>query len=257
MSTVIAAIDSSLAARPVLAMARTVAPLFGAGIVAVHVVEDPDGPSPAGRGHTAQAEADDAGIALRWLRGDAVRELSAAVADDEVVALVIGAHRHAVGGRAGHLPLALASCTDKPVIVVHPTATPPEQLRRVLVAIEGRPGRGKELKRAVELIEATGLEIVVVHVDDEASIPSFSDQVQHETEAYAAEFFGRFLPGLSHARLELRIGDAVEQILTACDETEAELLAVGWPQTEAGGRGRVAHALLDRCTIPVLLVATA
>ena len=249
MNRVIAAIDSSLAARPVLAMAQAAAPYFAATVEAVHVADGPD--------QTVQSEADDAGVTLRWLKGDPLEQIGASVADDDVVGLVIGAHRHALGGPAGHLPLALASTTDKPVIVVPPSATPPDRLRRVLVAIEGTTRKAKALKRALGLIDVTGLEIVVVHVDDEASIPMFSDQVQHETDAYAREFFARFLPGLSHARLELRIGVAADEILDAAHEVEAELLAIGWPQTEQPDRGEVARELLDRSPVPVLLVATA
>jgi nucleotide-binding universal stress UspA family protein len=248
MTRVIAAIDSSPAARPVLAMAQAVAPFFGADVEAVHVLD--------GGVQTAESEADHAGVRLRWLEGDPLEQIAAATAEHDVVALVIGAHGHPVGRHTGHLALAAATATDKPVIVVQPWATPPETLRRVLVAIEGTPGRGRELKRAIALIEASGLEIVVVHVDDESTIPSFSDQVQHEAEAYAHEFFGRFLPGVSHARLELRIGHATDEILAAAEETGAEVLAVGWP-APVGDRGRVARELLERSPVPVLLVAIA
>ena len=89
----------------------------------------------------------------------------------------------------------------------------------------------------IELVEATGLDMIVVHVDDEATIPSFNDQMQHETEAYTNEFFARFLPGAPHARLELRIGPAVDEILAATEAAGAELLAVGWPEANTANEG--------------------
>jgi len=197
-----------------------------------------------GLGHVAFA-----GVAFGYLLG--ISPVLTAL-----VAAVIGAHSHTVGRHTGHVPLAVASSTDKPVIAVPPFATPPPRLRRVMIAIEGTRRKAKELRRAIELIEAGGLEIIVVHVDDEANIPSFNDQVQHETEAYTNEFFARFLPGAPQARLELRIGTAADEILAATEEAEAELLAIGWPPSAHGQRGIVARELLERSQIPMLLVAT-
>ena len=97
----------------------------------------------------------------------------------------------------------------------------------------------------------------MIHVDDESSIPSFSDQVQHEVNAYTHEFLARFLPGAPSARLELRIGVPADEILGAAESTEPDLLALGWPQTDDPARGLVAHELLERCHVPMLLVALA
>jgi len=249
MNRVIAAINSSLAAGPVLAMAKAIAPLLGAEVVAVHVVEED--------GQTVASQAEGAGVSLRLLHGEPLAQLTCAVSEADVVALAIGANSHAVGRRVGHLPLAIASATNKPVVVIDPAANPPNRLHRVLIAIEGTASKGKALKRAIQLIEANSLEVVVVHVDDEGSIPSFSDQVQHETDAYAREFVARFLPGLPATRLELRIGTAADEILAVTEQTDAELLAIGWPQVDDGVRGQVARELLERSRIPVLLVATA
>jgi nucleotide-binding universal stress UspA family protein len=84
--------------------------------------------------------------------------------------------------------MVLAGRTDKPVVVVPPGFDPPEHLRTVVVAMEGTPGKARALQRSIEISSRAGLEIVVVHVHDESSIPLFSDQVQHEGEAYARSF---------------------------------------------------------------------
>jgi nucleotide-binding universal stress UspA family protein len=249
VTKVLAAINSSLAAKPVLGMACAVAPFFRATVEAVTVRED--------GAETATSEAEAANVPLRILEGDPEDEIFRAVDDDEAALLVIGAHSHAVGRHAGHLPFAVAARSDKPVIVVDPSCTPPERLHRVLVAVEGTSARAKPLRRAVQLAEASGLEVIVLHVDDESSLPSFTDQVQHETDAYVQQFFARFLPGLSTTRLELRIGPPADQILGTAEETGAELIAVGWPQAGGAHRGHVAREVLERTTLPVLLVATA
>jgi nucleotide-binding universal stress UspA family protein len=99
------------------------------------------------------------------------------------------------------------------------------------------------------------VELIVVHVDDESSIPSFSDQVQHETEAYSREFLARYLPGAPEARLVLRVAVPADEILTAAASTEPDLLAMGWSQTDHPARGLVVHDILARSHVPMLLAA--
>jgi len=246
MNRIIAAIDNSAAARPVLMMAQAIASALAGTPDVVHVIEDGD--------ETARASAEAAGAALRTLSGDPVEQLSLALAEEDVVALVLGARGSLGGPRpAGHLALALASSTEKPVVVVPPDAQPPKLLRRVLVAMEGSPGKARALKRTIQLSTDAGLDIVVVHVDEE--IPSFTDQIQHETKAYAREFLARHVLDAPRARLELRIGVPAEQVLSAIEEFHPDLVGVGWPPVDDSSRGAVARELLDRSPVPLLLVA--
>ena len=64
------------------------------------------------------------------------------------------------------------------------------------------------------------------------------------------------MPGVPVSRLVLRVGSPVEAILRACEDEHPDVLALGWPHDVRDGRGEVAHAVLDRSTTPVLLVAT-
>jgi nucleotide-binding universal stress UspA family protein len=246
MRRVIAAIDNSAAARPVLIMAQAVASALAAVLDVVHVMEDGD--------ETARASAQARGVTLRTMSGDPVGQLARVVAEEDVVGLVLGARGGLGGPRpAGHLALTLADRTDKPVVVVPPDSRPPAHLRRVLVAMEGTPGKARALQRTIELSTGAGLEIVVVHVDEE--VPSFTDQVQHETEAYAQEFLARHVLGVPQARLELRIGVPATEVLDAVASLEPELVAIGWPHGADPGRGAVAREIIDRSPVPVLLVA--
>ena len=134
MTTVLAAVDDSAAAGPVLATAVALGPTLGATARAIQVADTP--------GLTAQAAAAQLGVELDVVPGDPVEQIVAAAAADDVVAVVVGT-RDRPGGRrpAGHLALALADRVDKPVVMVPPDASPPERIRRVLVAMEGTPGR--------------------------------------------------------------------------------------------------------------------
>ena len=246
MKRVVAAIDNSAAARPVLAMAGAVAKALDATCDAVHVIEDGM--------KTARSSAEAAGVSLRMLSGTPLEQLTRTVSDEGVVALVLGARGSPGGPRpAGHLALALAGVTDKPVVVVRPDADPPTTLHRVLIAMEGSPGKARALKRTIELATDARLEIVVVHVDEE--IPSFTDQVQHETAAYASEFLAKHVLDAPLAQLDLRIGVPTVQVLDAIEEFHPDLVSVGWPQCDDPSRGLVAREILDRSPVPVLLAA--
>ena len=248
MSKVIAVIDGAAAGRPVLAMARAVAAALDASLEVLSIAE---GDVESG-GSLSQA----AGAPVRVLAGDPFELLPSTAAEEDVVAIVLGARDRARGSHlTGDLALALAGRTDKPVIVVPPGFQSPEQLTTVVVAMEGTPGKARALQRSIQLSTRAGLEIVVVHVEDEDSIPRFSDQMHYETEAYAQEFFHRHLIGAPQMRLELRIGTPAVEVLSAIESSGAELVAVGWHQSDDLRRGAVAREILDRSPVPVLLVA--
>lgn len=248
MKRVVAAIDNSAAARPVLTMAQAVASALGGTMEAFHVVEDGD--------ETASASAAAAGVPLQLVSGDPTEQLVLATEDEDVVGIVLGA-RGSLGGPlpAGHLVLAIAGRTDKPVVAVPPGAQPPERLRRVLVAMEGSSNKARALQRTIELSTDAGLEIIVMHVDEE--VPSFTDQVQHEVEAYTSAFFARHVHGAPEARLELRIGVPAVEVLDGIESLRPDLVAIGWPQSIDPARAAVAREILARSRVPVLLVAVA
>ena len=248
MPRIIAAIDSSASSGPVLDMALAIAPLFGADVGAVHVGED--GAS------TARAMAERVGVPFEALSGDPLTRIAALAGHRDTVAVALGARQTPAGRRpAGHLALAGADRTDKPVLVVAPEAHPPMRVRRVLVGLEGTPSKTRRLSRAIELVD-TEVEVVVLHVDDYGSIPPFTNHGGHETEAYAREFLARHCPGVPIDRLELRIGDPVEEILAVSEAVGADLVALGWPQGREPAGGVVARSVLSRSHMPLLLVAT-
>ncbi len=247
MTRIIAAINDSAAATPVLQTALALTPLLGSAVEALHVADE--------AGITASACAEQLGVALRTVSGDPLEQILLAIAADDVVAVVVGAHgRPSQRPPAGHIPLSLVSATVKPVVIV-PPAQPASPIRRVLIAIEGSPRKARSLKRAVELAGAAQLELTVVHVDEEDSIPMFSDQPQHETEVYTGEFLARCCPGAPQAALQLRTGEPAEEILAAANDVDPDLIAIGWPHGGDPARGHVARAIVDRCRRPVLLVA--
>jgi len=247
MSKIVAAIDNSAAARPVLSMAVALGAVLGAEVDAIHVTGDTE--------QTANAVAASFDVRCTVLRGDPLQRIIERAASDDAVATVVGARRRVSGGHLGHVAREVADALEKPVLVVPPEAQPCERLHTILIAMEGTPAKARGIKAAIELASALDLELIVVHVDDEDSIPSFSDQVAHETEAYTDEFLARYLPGAPKARLELRVGVPADEIVGLSESVRADLLAVGWPHSRDRDRGAVAQAVVDRSHVPVLLVA--
>ena len=93
MSCILAAIDDSAAAQPVLATkAAALAPAFGATVTAVHVADEV--------GDTAKSTAAQFSVPVRVRSGDPFEVITTLAADPEVIAVVVGT-RGLPGGRRG------------------------------------------------------------------------------------------------------------------------------------------------------------
>ena len=136
MSKIIAAIDNSGASGPVVAMARALASALDGRLEVLHVIED--------GAETAGAVAHAGGMPLRTLVGDPLALLSLEMGKEDASVLVIGGRSRSSGRRpAGHLPMALATQSDRPIVVVPPDFRPPEHLSTVVVAMEGTPAKAR------------------------------------------------------------------------------------------------------------------
>lgn len=248
MRRVIAALDNSPAARAVLATAGNLAQLFDAEVEALHVGDDGD--------KIASDAAASAGLRLQRVAGPTVPALVDAAASDDVAALVVGTRRLPVGGRpVGATALDVITSLLKPVVVVPPDAVRRSALRRVLVPLEGTTATSLGPKGIIEVAHDAELEVVLVHVHDAATLPSFTDQPQHQARAWADEFVARYCPwGIGKVNVELRVGRPEEEILAAAEEIDAHLIALAWSQEIDWGHAPVVRALLERGRIPVLLV---
>jgi nucleotide-binding universal stress UspA family protein len=248
MRKVVAALDNSAAAGSVVAVATSLARLFGAQVEAVHVVDEGD--------RIAAAAAAAAGLELQRLEGPTVPALAHAAEQEAAVALVVGTRGLPLGGDAvGSTALKLITSLLKPVVVVPPDAVRPGSLKRVLVPLEGTARTSLAPKALIELADDANVEVVVLHVHDAATLPPFTDQPQHEAHAWREEFVARYCPwGIGKVSMQVCVGRREEEILRAAADTKADLVALGWTQELAAGRAPVVRELLERGRIPVLLV---
>ena len=250
MTTVVAAIDNSAAARPVLAVALALAELYDAEVEAVHAREDGQ--------RTARAAATAAGVPLRSTAAPVIPALLEAARPPEVAAMVLGSR--GVGAwshQAGHVALELALSLSKPLMVVPPDAPTRSAFRRILVPLDGRRPTEAALAEVMALAARHPLEIVVLHVHDRDSVPFFSDQHHHELEAWTEEFLRRHCPEPEQLVFELRIGIPGEHVLRVAKDTDADVIALGWAQDLGAGHAAVVREVLERSTIPALLIPIA
>jgi nucleotide-binding universal stress UspA family protein len=239
---VIAGIDDSPAAGPVLETAVAFAALVGAEVEALHVIED-------GASATAAA-AEAVGLPLRTAPGPVIERLIEAGEQADIEALALGARRAPVGGAPlGSTALAIAT------FVVPPDARRVRVLRRLLVPLEGGVSESLFPASIFELAEGQELDVIVLHVHDEASLPAFSDQPQHERPAWGREFLRRYCPwGIAEVALEVRVGRSEELVPLVAGEAGVDLIALGWAQELEPGRAPVVRAVLTQAHIPVMLV---
>ena len=252
MRKLLTALDNSLAASPVLTVARELAPLLGCDVDALHVLRNGDGMA-----HTA---AESAGITLRTGRGPLVESLIHAGEADDVVAMVIGARSTPGGSRPlGSTALAVATQLSKPIVVVPPDIPPDippgDRIRRVLVPIDGARSAALTPRATIEPAEGAEIDIVALHVLEKDVLPAVTDQPQHEWRAWAQEFIHRYCDWhVGTLRLETRVGRPQDLVPEAAETLNVDLVALGWSQHLEPGRAPTVRAVLERCHRPVLLI---
>jgi nucleotide-binding universal stress UspA family protein len=247
MSKVLAALDNSAAAKPVLSAAAAVARLLGAEIEAVHAPEDGF--------RTAQAAADAAGVPLRVTAQGGIPGLLAAASEDAVVMLALGARSTHAGRRpAGRVALEFARSVRKPLVLVPPDASLPITLGRILVPLDGTRATDEALAATVQLACRSALDVIALHVHEYADLPLFSDQPQYEADAWAREFLRRHCPRPDLVALETRVGVPGQHVLRVAHDAAVDMVALGWSRHLEEGRAAVVRDVLAGSSIPVLLV---
>ena len=249
MSKILAAIEPSAAAGPVLDVATALAARLGLTPVALHVLEgDPE---------PVRMLAERWGVQLLLVEGETPADAILAALDAQDAELaVVGARRLRAGPRpAGTTALAVASGSARPVVVVPPgTDQPPAVDPKLLVLpLEDAEQLTAPAMRTLQRLGASGIRLLVVHVFDEASAPRFLDRPGYDVEAWAEEFLARWDSNLL-LELELRAGPPADAILNVVAEQGAELLALSWSQQLAEDRAPVVRQILARTPVPVVLV---
>ena len=249
--TILAAIDDSPAAQPVLDIARRIGTLLETPVAAVHVQED-------GSGQRASAIAAAAGVPLHQCHGEVAEALRTQVGERGATMLVVGARQIAAGpSPAGHIALEMVQSLDCTTVVVPPGAAD-RPLRRVLVAVEG-DGESQGLRGLFDhLGELATPEVIALHVIEPAALPPFADSPVLEADAFKSEFgiraAGTVLDDPSRVRFETRVGDAAEALRDASRELDADLVVLAWHRDLSRGHGRMVREMLAGARVPIALL---
>ncbi|MDQ6615661.1 MAG: universal stress protein [Actinomycetota bacterium] len=247
--TVLAALDASPAARPVLETARGLAEVADAAVEAVHVATTTP--------ETPQTLAARAGVPLRLLDGPVEQSLLHAIAAPDVVAVVLGARaspigRHPTGRTARHV----IENARKPVVIVPADVMPRRPFRRLLVPLEGTQDTSRRVIEGLSrLIPGdVELELIVLHVFTAATAPRFLDHPHRDLAMLGREFIARHCPDA--ARIEWRTGSIADAVAELCEHQAADLVVLSWAQDTSDGHAAVIREVLGHATIPVLLIPT-
>ena len=251
MTMLLAAIDDSDAARPVVEVAQRLARLLGAPLELVHVGDK-------GVGLVATEVAEAAGLPLGVRSGDVATVLIAEARERHPLAFVIGARgRHGGASPAGHIALELVQSLECPVVVVPPHAAD-RPLRRVLVAVEG-DGESKTLRGLFERIGTRSTpDVIALHVLEPNDLPMFADSPALEAEAFGREFMTRVATGIvsdpAAVQLETRVGLAPDEMREAVRELDADLVVMSWNRDLSKGRARLVREMLAEASVPLVLL---
>lgn len=246
MRTVLAALDASAAATPVLDTAIAMAGATGADVDAIHVA---DGPIELPTSVAARHD-----IGLRLLAGPVEATLLNALADPAVIAAVLGS-RGTPGGRrpAGRSATHVVERTGKPVVVVPPDALGAEHLmRRLLVPLDGTEESARAVAESLAELIVVDVELVVMHVFTAYTLPRFLDRPTRDLRIWGDEFVARYLPKAT--RLELRTGSVAAGIGQVCRDEPIDLVVLSWSQHAWPNRSPVIGEVLSHSAIPVLLL---
>ena len=172
-----------------------------------------------------------------------------ALAEPSAVLAVLAAH-----------PSLRAACwrvvqrARKPVVLAPPGAKVRRPaISRVLLPLDGTPESAVAVADTMGLLARVGVDLVVLHVFDAATVPRFWDQAAHAHQAWTEEFLARNA-ATAGARLELRSGSPGEHVVDVAGAEQADLIALGWSQHLDAGRSRTVRRSVLHAGAPVLLL---
>ncbi len=247
MRTVLAAMDASAAARPVLETALGLGQLTSAQVMAVHVGN--------GSAETPATLATRCDVPYRLLDGPVESALLEAVGDPAVIAAVLGARGTPAGRRpAGRTAMRIMEQADKPVAVVPPSVATRglRPFHRLLVPLEGSEQSSRTVAEGLLPLISAEVEVIVLHVFTAETMPRVLDRPVRDLQLWGDEFLARYGPNGAH--IECRIGPVGDQVTEVCRDELVDMVVLSWSRDMSPGHAVVIRDVLSRSTVPILLL---
>jgi len=243
MTTVLAAVDATPAAGPVLQTATRLARLLEANTLAIHVGHDP-GP--------AREVAEELGASMIVVRGEPDDEIVRAGERPDVVLVVLALSGPPSSHAAGHTAQAVATRLSKPVLVVPSGIAPRATLTRVLFPLDGNRGVSAALRPLIAAYVAVGFEVIALHVFQPDTVPRFLDRPE-DINLWREEFVAEHCAELG-IRLVTRPGPTTASLLDVAITEDVDIIAMGWHQDLSSQHAAVVRRVLTRADRPVALI---
>jgi nucleotide-binding universal stress UspA family protein len=119
--------------------------------------------------------------------------------------------------------------------------------------LDGTVRSAAAVAATAEQLSREGVDLVVLHVFNAETVPMFWDQYAHAGQTWAQEFLARYL-AQPNARMELRVGTAVEHLLQVAEAEQADMITLGWSQHLEPGRSLIVRRAILGAAVPVMLV---
>lgn len=243
MTTVLAAVDATAAARPVLETASRLAHVLEADTVAVHVGDDPG---------LAAAVAEELGASLIIVPGEPADEIVRRGERPDVAWVVLALSGLPSRHEPGQTAQAVATRLSKPVLVVPPDTTPRRTLTRVLFPLDGNRGVSAALRPLIAAHVAAGFEVIALHVFQPDTVPRFLDRPE-DINVWREEFLAEHCAELG-IRLATRPGPTADSLLDVAAQEDVDMIAMGWRQDLSPHRAAVVRKVLTTADRPVVLI---
>jgi nucleotide-binding universal stress UspA family protein len=243
MTTVLAAVDGTEAARPVLQTATRLAHLLEAETLAIHVGHDP-GP--------AREVAEELGASMIVVRGEPADEIVRTGERPDVALVVLALSGLPSRHPPGHTAQAVATRLSKPVLVVPPARPPRPTLTRVLFPLDGNRGVSTALHPLIAAYVAAGFEVIALHVFQPDTVPRFLDRPE-DIDVWREEFLAEHCAELG-IRLLTRPGPTTKSLLEVAVTEDVDIIAMGWHQDLSPHHAAVVRKVLTTADRPVALI---
>jgi nucleotide-binding universal stress UspA family protein len=204
------------------------------------------------------------GLEVEHVGGDPARAILAAAAHPDVTIVALGLRSDERPG-LGHVARELLESSRRMLLVVRPGMRPIQDLKRIIVPMEGSPSTSAAMRVADDSFCTRGREIVMVHVVTGATpaepgsmpAPRFMDQEHYEWVEWQDEFCMRFSQcskGGRH-RVCVRVGEPGPTIVAEARDVRAELAVISWRGDLGQGQAERLKLLLEKSPCPLLLVS--
>jgi nucleotide-binding universal stress UspA family protein len=247
MSIVLATLDSSPAARPVLETAQGMAELTDSDVEVVYVRSDPAESVEIPASLAARSE-----VPLRVLDGPVANVLLDTIERPEVLLGVIGARRTTSGRPLGRTVRQVIEHTDKPVVVVPPSFIPSGPFRRLLVPLEGTESSSKPVLEHLWPLLAGEVDVTVLHVFTDTTKPAMLDRPMRDLHLMGREFLARHFPRATN--IELRSGSVALRVAEVSEARAIDVIVLSWAQDGSAEHAGVIREVLSTSKVPVLLL---